>query len=242
MRNKAVFGEKAFEARRRRVRRFARECLDAVQADKGQGGACEALDFLARKMECTKEGLIAYFALTALKGKGEVTPSVLPPGVSGPKELLKHEKRIREIAESIGKLNAEEYWYAGYPCTMAFEDKDIRREPGREKGVWLLRPRRRAFKEARKAFESLPRTLEMYARNLGGKARDELYWRGVQRMQRVGQHWAEADLLEYIQHRTGHKYLEKVASILRVIYPMAGLPPIEGDSLRKRAYRKRRPA
>jgi hypothetical protein len=49
-------------------------------------------------------------------------------------------------------------------------------------------------------------------------------------------------LLETVRRLTGRQYVERVAAILRVISPKAGLSPVEAGSLRKRAYRKKRPA
>jgi predicted house-cleaning noncanonical NTP pyrophosphatase (MazG superfamily) len=52
----------------------------------------------------------------------------------------------------------------------------------------------------------------------------------------------EGRLLEHVRSLTGRMYREKVAAILRVVNPIAGSPPVEAETLRKRTQRKRKSA
>ncbi len=213
-----------------------KKCLAAVREDIEAG---PALRFLAKKARRTEEHLIRNFVM-AVWG-GEVLRTGLGgrrPGDSEPEELLNFAASLFETAETIRKLNGQRYWQPECPHTAVFQEDDTQRE--RITGiVWVQRAKPRAFEETKRAFENLPRTLEMYAKSLRHKVAPEFHSRRRDRREGNIQHRMVTDLLEYMRSLTGGMYREKVAAILRVISPMAGVPAVEAESLRKRDRRKR---
>ncbi len=247
--------KREYEASLRRAKRVAKkhgippatqptprekECLEAVHANVE---AREALAFLAAKTQCNEHWLITQFVVCAWMGRADADLLALPAGVSTPEELLKHEKSIREVAEVIGKLNVEKHWHADCPDITVFLEfgakGDVWEEPGTEKGQTILHPNPRSWNDANKAFKTLPRILKMYARSLRGKAWSELGRQRIQRRNGNRQHQMESTLLDWMNRVTGHMYREKVAAILGVINPKAGLWPTKAETLRKRDRRRR---
>lgn len=210
-----------------------RKCLEAVHQDVE---AREALRFLARKTGRTEKWWITNFVVTTWmdtvqkefwRGSGD----------SEPKELLEHAARVLETAQTIRQLNSERFWNTECPDVGVFEEDDLRREKMAEH-TWALRVNPCAFAKTKRAFENLPHTLEMYARSLRYKAWLVLGFHRLHRREGNFQHRMVAGLLECVRRLAGRMYRNKVAAILRVIYPMAGLRAVEGESLRKRDRRK----
>ena len=213
-----------------------KKCLAAVRQDIEAG---PALRFLAKKARRREEHLIRNFVM-AVWG-GEVLRAGLGgrrPGDSEPEELLNLAASLFETAETVRKLNGQRYWHPECPSAAVFQENEIQRERIAE-NFWVQRPKPRAFEETKRAFENLPHTLEMYAKNLRHKVAPEFHSRMRHRREGNIQHRMVGDLLQYIHSLTGRMYRDKVAAILRVINPIAGVAAVEAESLRKRDRRKR---
>jgi hypothetical protein len=210
-----------------------RECLAAVRRDVE---AAKALHFLAQKTARTEEYWITLFVCTAWAEQSE---EMLTPGESEPEELLRIAAHLRKTAGAIRKLNAQQYWRADCPDPTAFPREGMLRvEIGKNTSCEIVD--RRLFNETKRSFQNLPGTLEMYAKSLRGKAFFEQCLRRLKRVEGRLRHQMESALQVEVCKLTRHKYREKIASILRVVNPMAGLPAVEAESLRKREQRKRK--
>ncbi len=191
--------------------------LGAINADPG---ARESFAFLVRKIGCGRETLITQLTIEAW---GPLSIDGASSGRDIWRDLPSFAKKLKRIAREIAFLNKLEDWrFADLPAVTNVTNRE----------------------RVQRAFGELPMMLERYAENIRfklGKA-EKSYKLWPPPLRKEIQFSFSEGLQKWIQKNTGRFYRDKLATIQRITYQLAGRKglPSDGETLRKRDYREKR--
>jgi len=172
--------------------------------------ARDALKFFTEQSESSKESWLFLFLAVVKTSVDQLAKQEFGLTDTKPEKALKLAQQIDNIAHRIRSLNEEPHWMA------------------ERLGI------------AKAKVLDLSNIMHSYSRMLSSEAESISRRQALYKKIGNSRHRAEEELFEKIEELTGRKYRNKAAEILGVLsrMPEHGLYPANGESHRKRKYRK----
>jgi hypothetical protein len=193
-----------------------RRVLMAIDADPE---ARKDFYFISRKIGCTAEKLIIDFVVEAWGPKPDADEA---EAVMNRRNLESFASRIKNLAVKMRSINDLSYWNFSFPRAGLIAGDQTYLE---------------------KQFRELPELLSLYARNVELKVISDRTFdkdHPDSRGKAAEFEFSEA-LCMWLKQKTGRRYRDRVASIQRVTYHLAGRrAPASGETLRKREARRKK--